>query len=99
MSVIALLGGGLFLIYLFTAFWEVAVFKRVMDDPVKGKISSVFAAYLTASILSGLVGVNWDAAFLYYIFAAVIVGTFAYRRGMTLRQQPEDPEGLGETFK
>lgn len=98
MSTISLLGGGLLVVYLLTMLWEFALFQRIMDDPVKGKMSSVAAGYLSASLISSiLLGAGWPA-FLYYIFGAVVVGTFAYSRGMKLRQmQPHDE--LAGTFQ
>ena len=37
-------------------------------------------------------------AFLYYVLGAVVVGTFAYSRGMKLREQPDNDEELTSTF-
>jgi hypothetical protein len=98
MIYLSLLGGGTVLVYFFYAIWEFGLFMRVMDDPVKGKLASVLAGYVTASLLSMFAGAGWQA-FLYYVMGAVIVGTFAYSRGVKLREQPEADPVLTETFK
>lgn len=104
-STYALLGqlaGGTFAVFLLYALWEFLLFKRIIDDPVKGKFGAVIAAYLTASLLYGLLGANGRAfnpsGFGFYLFGAAIVGFFAVKRGMRLRDEPGRDEQIEETF-
>jgi hypothetical protein len=99
--------GGLIAVYLLTLLWEFLLFKRVLDDPVTGKMSSVTAAWLTAGTLGGFGMADggpyaWQA-FLIYLFPALVVGGFAYRRGMKLREEmievEADQEELASTFQ
>ena len=88
--------GGIFGVLLLSALWEWVVFKRVMDDPVKGKALSVLAGYLTASILYGFGAANGGpfnpSGFGFYLLGAAVVGFFFIRRGMALR----DEQGVTE---
>lgn len=94
--------GAIFAIYVVRAIWEFVVFKRVMHDPVNGKIASVIAAYLTAVILSGILRAD-DGIFdmqgvFTYLIGAIVVGFFAIRRGFKLRDKLSDAEAAAETF-
>ena len=94
--------GSLFAIYLLYVLWEFVLFKRVFDDPVKGKICSVAAAYLMDCTMRGFIRADggpfvWGF-FLLHLFPALIVGAFAYRRGLALRQGSNPQEGLEATF-
>lgn len=96
--------GGLIAIYLLSVLWEWALFKRVMDDPVAGKLSSVMAAWITAGILGGLGGANggpfYWAAFAVYLVPAGVVAAFGYRRGLQIREEVEaEHEGTVEPFR
>lgn len=94
--------GAIFAIFVLRFFWEFVVFKRVMDDPVNGKIASIIAAYLTAAILSGFLRAGdgvFDTQGLYtYFIGAIVVGFFAIRRGFKLRDQLSESEEAAETF-
>lgn len=94
--------GGLLAIYLLAALWEWALFKRVLDDPLTGKLASVGAGWLTSSVLAGFGmadgGTYYWPAFLAYLPAAAILAIFAYRRGQRLRGE-QAPDGLAETFE
>lgn len=101
----ALLGkfaGGLFLVFVLYAVWEYVLFKRIVDDPVSGKTASVVAAYLTASMLYGLTSANNGSfnpnGFVTYLFGAAVVGFFAIRRGMKLRDDMANSEPIEDTF-
>ena len=93
--------GGLIAIYLLAALWEWALFKRILDDPLKGKLAAVGAGWLTSSVLAGFGmadgGSYYWPAFLAYLPAAAIMAFFAYNRGQRLREQ-QVPNGLSETF-
>ncbi|MBA16624.1 MAG: hypothetical protein CMN73_09760 [Sphingomonas sp.] len=85
--------GSLIAIYLLAALWEWLLFKRVLDDPLMGKLLSVGAAWLTSGVLGGFGmadrGPYYWPAFLIYAPAAAILALFAYRRGMQLREEIE----------
>jgi hypothetical protein len=89
--------GGLLIIYLLQMLWEFALFRRVLDDPLKGKIASTFTAYLTVSILGGFGAANGGPyawiAFLQYLPSALVLGAFATKRGLALRAQSRELEG------
>jgi hypothetical protein len=93
--------GGLVAVYLMAALWEWALFKRVLDDPLKGKLVSASVGWLTSGAIAGW-GMadggpyNWSA-FLIYLPAALVISFFAYRRGMALREQT-DFDDVAETF-
>ncbi len=95
--------GGIFAVYVLSMIWEWLVFKRVFDDPLKGKIFSVVAAYLTASILYGFVSANGGpfnpAGFGNYLVGLLVVGFFAIRRGLALRDAIAAGGDLSETFE
>lgn len=98
-ALIGSLIGGVLGVYLLAALWEWVLFKRVMNDPVAGKMLSVACAYLTASTLYSLSG---SAAgfmpFLIYLPGALIVGMIGWRRGQKLRSAPEVDRELENTF-
>ena len=97
-STAALLGqaaGSIVAVYLFHAIWEFALFRRIMDDPVKGKLASVIAAYLTVTAIYGL---GTGAFNPIYLVGAAVVGFFAVRRGIRLRDQPGALDDIEETF-
>lgn len=83
--------GGLLAILMLSIAWEKALFQRVMDDPVNGKLAAVLAAWLTASAIAGFGMANdgpyyWQA-FLEYALPALAVGFLAWRRGEKLREE------------
>lgn len=83
--------GGTIAIFLLYALWEWAVFKRVVDDPLIGKVASVGAAYLSGSALAGFGGADggpyYWGAFADYLIPAIIVGALAVKRGLTMREE------------
>jgi len=93
MYLIGTLIGGTIGVYLLYAVWEFVLFKRVMDDPVNGKLGAVVAAYFTASFIAGF-GMADGGPFAWYAFAlylipALIVGALAYQRGSKLRAEQQ----------
>ena len=86
--------GGLIAILMLSMLWEWALFKRVMDDPVKGKLSSVAAAWLTAGTLAGFGmadgGPFFTTAYLIYLLPALIIGGWAFYSGMKARERIEE---------
>lgn len=85
--------GGMIGIFLLSALVEWAVCKRVFDDPVKGKLTSVLVAFLLASIGAGYGQANggpyqWGA-FADYVTPALIIGCFAYYSGRRLKEKIE----------
>lgn len=87
---IGLVIGGVIGIYLLSSLLEWAVFKRVVDDPVVGKVGSVVAAYAIAVAAYGLSSATADGqwnplSILNYLPGAVIVGALKYRAGIKAR--------------
>lgn len=83
--------GGLIAVYLVSKLWEKLLFQRVMDDPVKGKLASVFAGWLTASAIAGFGMADGGPyrwfAFVLYGVPAILIAVLAHRSGMKLREQ------------
>lgn len=101
--IIGALIGGFLAIYVLAMLWEWALFKRITDDPVVGKLSSVAAAWITGGVLGGF-GLGstesffWPA-FAIYLIPALIVGVIFYRRGLKIRGDHEDVDDIAETFR
>ena len=79
---------------------EKVLIQRIVDDPLVGKLSSVFVGSLMAGGLAGLGNANggpyrWDA-FLTYGIGAIILVPFAAWGGYKLRRSQND--GLSDTF-
>lgn len=83
-------------VWLFSKLFEFIIFKRVFDDPVKGKVGAVLFTYLFASVVAGFGMANGQApvfgyTFLLYLPASVVLAFLAYRKGLELREmQPVD---------
>ena len=81
---------GVFVLY---SIWEFVLFKRVFDDPLRGKLSALVAAYLTAATLYGFGAADGGPyrteGFWLYLIGAIPTGIYAWHRGMKLREQPE----------
>jgi hypothetical protein len=85
--------GGFIGIYLLSTLFEWALFKRVMDDPVKGKDSSVLAAWLFSLAASVYAGRDTLVAHLIaYTLAALVIGALKHRKGLALRHRIEEDE-------
>ena len=90
----------LLLMWTVSTFYEWLVFQRVFDDPVKGKLSSVAAAWLTGALSSsGLAGNGaWfdpEAMKIIAIPTLIIAASGVYR-GLKLRRRAE---ALPEIFQ
>lgn len=79
---------GVFLVFLLL---EWAIFKRIFDDPLKGKLSSALAAYFVGSSLAGFGradgGSYYWGSFIDYAVPAIIVGIYAFWQGKSLRER------------
>ncbi|WEK47668.1 MAG: hypothetical protein P0Y56_05080 [Candidatus Andeanibacterium colombiense] len=95
--------GGTFGVFLLYVIWEYVLFKRIMDDPVRGKLLSVMAAYLTASVVYGFASARGGpfnpAGFIAYALGAVVVGFFAVRRGVRLKDEMGSEDEVTQTFR
>ena len=94
MALLGALIGSIIGVYILYAIWDLALFKRVFDDPLKGKMASAAAAYFSAGTLGGFGGADggpyfWGA-FLQYLPGAIVVGVIAFRRGLKLRRENGD---------
>ena len=82
--------GGLLIIALVAMLVEKAIFQRLFDDPVVGKLSSVAAGWLAVSTVAGFGmadgGPFAALAYLIYLPPAVAVAIWFYRRGLALRE-------------
>jgi len=93
--------GAVLAIFVLSWMWEI-LFARVMDDPVQGKLASVGAAYLTASLLYGL-GITDGRSFnpmgfAYYLAGAIPVALYSVYRGRKVREMA-DNENAADTFR
>jgi len=85
--------GSFIIVSLLSYLWERFLFQKVMDDPVKGKLASVGAAWLTAGVIGGFGFANggpyaW-VAFGFYGVPAAVLAVFAYFRGLKLRSEQD----------
>lgn len=93
--------GGMLGVYIMYCLWEWALFKRIANDPMIGKLASVVAAYLTAGILFGFME-HFDGSFepsglIVYLPGALITFVIAYRSALRVRRQIA--EQAGNTFQ
>lgn len=88
-------------IFLFSMLLEWAIFKRVMNDPVAGKVSTTLAALLLAELIWFLTSSNhfdYTIGAVSYVIASAVLGFFAYKKGLRLREEQHDDTGLASTF-
>jgi hypothetical protein len=95
--------GSFLAIWILYGLLEKFLFSRFFDDPVKGKLTSVTAAWLIAGTSGGFGFANggsyrWDA-FLMYMPAALVFGFLGYRRGLALRAEIADHSETAEIFR
>lgn len=94
--------GSIFGVFVLYSIWEWVLFRRIMDDPLKGKMLSLLAAYLTAAIIWGFGAADGGPfrtdGFFLYLVGAVPVGVYAYHRGNKLRREPNAANDA-ETFR
>ncbi|WP_292927476.1 hypothetical protein [Novosphingobium sp. PASSN1] len=100
---ISSLVGGIVGIYVLQQILEWLIFKRIFNDPLKGKVGSTLAAYFCASIIYGFTtarGGPWrpDGFFLYFL-GMLVVGFFATKRGLKLRDTIDSDDSVADAFK
>lgn len=79
---------------------EWALFKRIVDDPVVGKVGSLAAACLISCALYLMSGSENYISLLFYVIAAFILLPYKIWRGMRIRAQSAEPdESIGEIFE
>jgi hypothetical protein len=96
MVFIGMLVGGFVIQLLLSVLWERLLFSKIYDDPVKGKLSSVVAAWLTCGTLAGFGMADGGPfawyAFVIYLLPALLLAVLGYRRGIRLREEAEFSE-------
>jgi len=97
--------GAMLCIYLVATLVEWAVLKRVLDDPVQGKVGAVVIALAIAEAAywyAGRGSAFYPIGAGMYALAALIEAGLAYFRGLKSRERilnaPADTERLDETF-
>ena len=90
--------GGVFGVFLMYFVWEWTLFMRIMDDPMRGKISSAVAGYLSASILDGFATANGGPfvfdGFLVYSLGGMVVFAYAWTKANKLKEKPDDVDAF-----
>lgn len=93
--------GGIVGVYILQLIWEKLVFMRLADDPLKGKMGSTIAAYISAVTISGFGIANggpWSpVGFITYLPGLLVVGAYSWNRGSKLRNAMLEAE-RHETF-
>lgn len=83
--------GGILPIFILYMIVDKFVCQRTFDDPVRGKIIAVASAYVLAIIIYGFGSANggpWRPdGVVVYLLGAVVVGFFAIRRGIKIRDE------------
>lgn len=92
-SFIGQMVGGFIAVLVLSILFEKLIFQRVMDDPVKGKLGSVIAAWLAAGAIGGFGMADGGPyqwfAFVIYAFPAMGLACLAHRRGVKLRDEAD----------
>jgi hypothetical protein len=85
--------GSILAMQVFSLLFEWAIFKRLMDDPVAGKVASLFTAWAFAAIIYAADS-NGRGAFpiLIYGAGALIVLPYKIWGGMKVRQRIADAD-------
>ncbi len=105
MVTIGQLAGAFIAMYLFSKLFEWAIFKRVFDDAVKGKVGSVLAALALAEgayAFSSMGTSTYAFGAISYFVAALVFAVRGYIRGTDINiesQYGESDEALEETFR
>lgn len=100
-------------VFLLCILWEWAVMKRVITDPVRSKLYSVFAAYLTASIATAFLLASIEAepaylplpvaflsALIGHLLPTIVLGLVGYSGGRKLREERSlTPAEVKSTFE
>jgi hypothetical protein len=98
---------GIGLIWILSMFAEWALWKRVLDNPVTGKVLSALTGYLITVVIVGFTtrapGAGWNPeAFVYCMVGGVITGVFFYWRGQKIQNENFDYSAqpdLEDTFR
>ncbi len=90
--------GGILGIWILKTLLEWAIFKRVMSDPVAGKLAAVSCAYVLAISIYGYLARNGVGfAALVYFPGLLLWAILGYVRGMKIRaQMAGDPHQVFE---
>ncbi|HEX6375425.1 MAG TPA: hypothetical protein VFZ91_06865 [Allosphingosinicella sp.] len=85
--------GGFIALGLISLLWEALLFAKVYDDPVRAKLASVGASWLSCSAIAGFEMADggpyaWRV-FLIYFVPALALAPFAVRRGRIDRKKAE----------
>ena len=99
--------GAFIAVWLFSRLIEWAVLKRVLNDPVIGKVGSVAAALVVIEVVFYFTSYSpfnsvYPSGAASYAFAALVWGVFGYAKGAKLRDENwEDAPAseLDETFR
>ncbi|MEQ1499520.1 MAG: hypothetical protein ABL914_12770 [Novosphingobium sp.] len=92
------LGNG-FVLFVFYAILETLIFKRIFDDPVKGKLTAAAAAsaVMLFIALAATVRPGFEAMrIVSVLMASLLVSIYAWRRGLKVRARQAD---VGQTFE
>ncbi|HSI18623.1 MAG TPA: hypothetical protein VK980_12685 [Sphingomonas sp.] len=94
-AIIGMVIGAAIVLRLFSLLFEWAIFKRVMDDAVAGKVTSLFAAWVLIALIlaSGAVLIRGGAILIYGATALMLL-PFAMRSGLKVRKRIADEHGL-----
>ena len=88
--------GACFIVFIIYAVLETLIFKRLFDDPVKGKLTAAGVSWSLLLFLNlGNVARAGPIAVIAAFVAALVVSLYAWKRGHTVRQREAD---VGETF-
>ncbi|MGN6820099.1 MAG: hypothetical protein ACTHJR_15650 [Sphingomonas sp.] len=98
MFLVAGMVGGILGIWILKTLLEWAIFKRVMNDPVAGKLASVGCAYAIAIFLYGYLARNGvGLAALVYFPGLMLWSVLGYIRGTKTKAEMTD--GVVEVFE
>jgi hypothetical protein len=90
--------GGAFGVFILYSIWEWALFMRIFDDPMQGKLASVAAAYVSAAVLYGFGSADGGPfnlnGFLFYLPGAMMVAVYAWRRANKLKETSKEGEAF-----
>jgi hypothetical protein len=94
-AIIGMVVGAAIVLHLFSLLFEWAIFKRVMDDPLAGKVTSLFAAWVLIALIlaSGAVLIRGGAILIYGATALMLL-PFAMRSGFKVRRRIAEENDL-----
>lgn len=92
-AMIGSLIGSILAMLVFSLLFEWAIFKRFMDDPVAGKVASLFTAWAFAAVIFAADSSGRGAfPILIYGAGALVVLPYKIWRGMKVRQRIADED-------